>query len=179
MPSRAKSFVGQDPMRRMIFCGLDSMKAHAESWEWWVMSGHTDRRANHSPEILTCPTSSIHYPPLPEGVGAHGQPSPARFAEVMRRKVRQLSARCAGEVPAPWKHSGIKMRRRRAFRTLLLGILRALRLFWRWLGLRIDAYVVSQRLNEIGPAHGVGRELGRRAAPGAAAKASRSRPSVF
>jgi predicted lysophospholipase L1 biosynthesis ABC-type transport system permease subunit len=125
-----KSFPGQDPIGRLIFCGLDSMKGMQ------IVGVVGDIRQGGPATSMTLVVRTAS--------------APGRSAETVRRKARQISP----EVPVRFTTLEASLWENVAaprFRTLLFGIFAALAVGLAMAGVYgVMAYVVGQRANEIG-----------------------------
>ena len=143
-----RSFAGQDPMGRLIFCGFDSPKP----MKIVGIVGDIRQRGparDPQPEI---------YMPYEQHPGAATSMSvlirtaadPAGLFETMRRKARQTSP----DVPVKFTTLETLLAENVAaprFRTLLLGVFAGLAVCLAMAGVYgVMAYVVGQRSNEIG-----------------------------
>jgi putative ABC transport system permease protein len=143
-----KSFPGQDPIGRMIYCGFDSMKP----MRIVGVVGDIRQRgpaSDPSPEII------MPYEQHP-GAGTamrllvRTAAEPGLLVEVLRRKAREISP----DVPVKFTSMDELLAENVAaprFRTLLFGIFAALAVCLAMAGVYgVMAYVVGQRANEIG-----------------------------
>jgi putative ABC transport system permease protein len=143
-----KSFAGQDPIGRMIYCGFDSMKP----MQVVGIVGDVRQRgpaAEPSPELI------MPYEQHPQGatgmrVLLRTAAEPGTLAETLRRKARELSA----DVPVKFTSMDELLSEDVAtprFRTLLFGVFAAVAVSLAMAGVYgVMAYVVGQRANEIG-----------------------------
>ena len=143
-----RSFAGQDPIGRSIYCGLDSMKPMK------IVGVVGDIRQDGP---ARAPRSEIYMPyqqhPGPAtslSVVVRTAAEPSALFETMRRKARATSP----DVPVKFTTLETLLAENVAaprFRTLLLGIFAGLAVCLAMAGVYgVMAYVVGQRSNEIG-----------------------------
>jgi predicted permease len=143
-----KSFPGQDPIGRMIYCGFDSMKP-------MQIVGVIGDIRQRGPAVAPSPEIVMPYEQHPGAgtamrllVRATSEPGP--LAESLRRKARELSP----DVPVNFTSMEELLAENVAaprFRTLLFGIFAALAVCLAMAGVYgVMAFVVGQRTNEIG-----------------------------
>jgi predicted permease len=143
-----RSFAGQDPIGRSIYCGLDSMKPMK------IVGVVGDIRQDGP---ARAPRSEIYMPyqqhPGPAtslSVVVRTAAEPSALFETMRRKARATSP----DVPVKFTTLETLLSENVAaprFRTLLLGIFAGLAVCLAMAGVYgVMAYVVGQRSNEIG-----------------------------
>ena len=143
-----KSFPGQDPIGRMIYCGFDSMKP-------MQIVGVVGDVRQRGPATEPSPEIIMPYEQHP-GAGTamrllvRTAAEPGAFAEVLRRKARELSP----DVPVKFTSMEELLAENVAaprFRTLLFGIFAGLAVCLAMAGVYgVMSYVVGQRANEIG-----------------------------
>jgi putative ABC transport system permease protein len=143
-----KSFPGQDPIGRMIYCGFDSPKP-------MQIVGVVGDVRQRGPASEPAPEIIMPYEQHPGGGTAmrllvRTAADPGVLAETLRRKARELSA----DVPIRFTTMEEMLSDNVAaprFRTLLFGIFAALAVCLAMAGVYgVMSYVVSQRSNEIG-----------------------------
>ncbi|HEY2016135.1 MAG TPA: ABC transporter permease [Bryobacteraceae bacterium] len=143
-----KSFPGQDPIGRMLLCGLDSpnpMKIVGVVGD--IRQGGPSKAPQ--PEIFM-PYEQHPFPGMSMNVMVRTAAEPTALAEAVRRKAREISP----DVPVKFTTLEISLSENVAaprFRTLLFGIFAALAVGLAMAGVYgVMAYVVGQRSGEIG-----------------------------
>ncbi|SPF31324.1 conserved membrane hypothetical protein [Candidatus Sulfopaludibacter sp. SbA4] len=143
-----KAFPGQDPIGRLIFCGMDSMKGMKIVGVAGDIRQYGPAREPR-PEIFL-PYEQHPFPATSMSVVVRTASEPTAFAETLRRKARQISP----DVPVQFTTLEVSLWENVAaprFRTLLFGIFAALAVGLAMAGVYgVMAYVVGQRSNEIG-----------------------------
>jgi putative ABC transport system permease protein len=143
-----QSFAGQNPLGRMIYCGLDSPKPMR-------IIGVVGDIRQYGPARPPSPQIYMAYQQHPQpatdlSVLVRTASEPSVLAGAMRESVRRLST----DVPVKFTtmekalHANVAAPR---FRTLLLGIFAALAVCLAMAGVYgVMSYIVGQRANEIG-----------------------------
>ena len=143
-----KSFPGQDPLGRLIYCGLDSDKI-------MKIVGVVGDVRQYGPAIAPSPEIFMPYEqhPLPStalNIVVRASVAGGALQEPIQRKVRARSA----EVPVKFTSVEELLSENTAaprFRTLLLGIFAGIAVCLAMAGVYgVMAYAVGQRANEIG-----------------------------
>ncbi len=147
-PFVAQSFPGQDPIGRLIFCGMDSIKGmHIVGVVSDIHQYGPSRMP--SPEIFM-PYEQHPFPSTALNVLVRTANDPGAFQETLRRKTRDRSP----EVPVKFTSMEAAVAENVAapkFRTLLLGVFAGLAVCLAMAGVYgVMAYLVNQRSNEIG-----------------------------
>ena len=143
-----KAFPGQDPIGRLIYCGLDSPKP----MQIVGVVGDIRQRgpaAEPLPEIIM-PYEQHPRPSTAMRLLVRTASEPGAIAEALRRQARELSP----DVPVKFTTMQELLAENVAaprFRTLLIGIFAALAVCLAMAGVYgVMAFVVGQRVNEIG-----------------------------
>ena len=143
-----RTFPGQDPIGRLIFCGLDSF----EGMKIVGVVGDVREAGPARPPVpeIYMPYEQHPGPSRSLRVLVRTANDPGSLADAMRRKVRERNA----QVPVNFTTMEASLAENVAtprFRTLLLGVLAALAMSLAMAGVYgVMAYVVGQRSNEIG-----------------------------
>jgi len=153
-----KAFPGQDPLGHLLLCGLDSPMAMT------IVGVVTDTR-NSGPALLPAPEMFMPYEQHPRPatnltVLVRTNAEPAALSTVLRKKVQERST----EVPVKFSTMDTVLAEDVAaprFRTLLFVIFAGLAICLAMAGVYgVMAYVVGQRLNEIGLRMALGASQG-------------------
>ena len=143
-----KAFPGQDPLGRILYCGFDSMNP-------MTIVGVVGDVHQYGPATPPSPEMFMPYQqhPLPSAtltVVVRTSAEPGALSEVLRKKVRDRSP----EVPLKFTTMEASLAEnvaRPRFRTLLFLVFAGLAVCLAMAGVYgVMAYVVGQRLNEIG-----------------------------
>jgi putative ABC transport system permease protein len=142
------SFPGQDPIGRVIFCGLDSLNP-------MKIAGVVGDVRQYGPAVPPSPEIYMPYEQHPRAATAlrivvRTGTEPGALSEAMRRKARERSA----DVPVKFTSMQAALSENIAparFRTLLLGVFAGIAVCLAMAGVYgVMAYTVSQRSSEIG-----------------------------
>jgi len=143
-----KSFPGQDPIGRTLYCGFDSPKP-------MTIVGVIGDVRQFGPAREPWPEIVMPYDQHPWGAGdmnvlLRTTAEPTAMAEALRRKAREISA----DVPVKFTTMEAVMSENVGaprFRTILFGVFAGVALCLAMAGVYgVMAYVVGQRLNELG-----------------------------
>jgi putative ABC transport system permease protein len=143
-----KSFPGQNPIGRVIFCGMDSLNP-------MTIVGVVGSIRQFGPAREPWPEIYMPYEQHPQpstalNVLVRTTNDPGALQETLRRKTRERSA----EVPVKFTNMDASLAENVAaprFRTLVLGIFAAVAVCLAMAGVYgVMAYLVGQRSNEIG-----------------------------
>jgi putative ABC transport system permease protein len=143
-----KAFPGQNPLGRILYCGFDSMNP-------MTIVGVVGDVREYGPATAPSPELFMPYEQHPRPSAAltvmvRTGGEPAMLSELLRKKVRERSA----DVPVKFTTMEASLAQNVAgprFRTLLFAVFAGLAVCLAMAGVYgVMAYVVGQRLNEIG-----------------------------
>jgi predicted permease len=153
-----KAFPGQNPLGRILYCGFDSMNP-------MTIVGVVGDVREYGPATAPSPELFMPYEQHPRASGAltvvaRTSGDPASLSEVLRKKVRERSP----DVPLKFTTMEASLAQNVAgprFRTLLFAVFAGLAICLAMAGVYgVMAYMVGQRLNEIGLRMALGASQG-------------------